>query len=433
MNPSNYRICVIGLGYVGLPLARLFSTKFETVGFDMNQARVDALMAGHDATLEVSDQLLRDAIENHGFKCTADVEAIKDCNFYVVAVPTPVDENLRPDLRPLLSASETVGKVISKGDIVVYESTVYPGVTEEECLPVVERISGLKFNEDFFAGYSPERINPGDKEHTFKTIKKVVSGSTPETLDIVAAVYESVVQAGVYRAPTLKVAEASKAIENAQRDVNIAFMNELAMIFSKMGIDTHDVIEAASTKWNFLPFKPGMVGGHCIGVDPYYLTHKAELYGYNSQIILSGRKVNDHMGKYIAGCIIKAALKNDMVKGRLKVAILGMTFKENVPDIRNSKVKDIYDELQAYHCDIKVCDPYAEPDKLKAEYGVELSDINTITDADVVILAVAHDQYRQGGWELIKKLIGSKKAIVADIKALLPRNQKPENVVLWRL
>ena len=425
----NRKIAVVGLGYVGLPVAVEFGLQAPTIGFDINEKRIELLRQRIDLTNEAD----KESLQKTDVLFTSDVEELKKADFYIVAVPTPVDDAHIPDLMPVVMATKTVASVLKKGDIVVFESTVYPGVTEEECVPVLEKISGLKYNEDFFVGYSPERINPGDKEHTFKTIKKVVSGSTPETLDIVAAVYESVVQAGVYRAPTLKVAEASKAIENAQRDVNIAFMNELAMIFSKMGIDTHDVIEAASTKWNFLPFKPGMVGGHCIGVDPYYLTHKAELYGYNSQIILSGRKVNDHMGKYIAGCIIKAALKNDMVKGRLKVAILGMTFKENVPDIRNSKVKDIYDELQAYHCDIKVCDPYAEPDKLKAEYGVELADINTITDADVVILAVAHDQYRQGGWELIKNLIGSKKAIVADIKALLPRNQKPENVVLWRL
>ena len=296
MNLSDYRICVIGLGYVGLPLARLFSTKFETIGFDMNQARVDALMAGHDATLEVSDQLLKEAIDSHGFMCTTNIEAIRDCNFYVVAVPTPVDKNNRPDLYPLLKASETVGKVISAGDIVVYESTVYPGVTEEECIPVVEKVSGLVFNKDFFAGYSPERINPGDKEHTVEKIRKVTSGSTPEIADVIDAVYNAVLINGTHKAPSIKVAEASKIIENSQRDVNIAFMNELAKIFNAMGIDTRDVIEAASSKWNFIKMSPGLVGGHCISVDPYYLIQKAQVYGVLPRIMFASRRLNDGMG-----------------------------------------------------------------------------------------------------------------------------------------
>lgn len=314
---NNYIICVIGLGYVGLPLARLFSTKYKTIGFDMNQARVDALMAGHDATMEVDEMLLQEAIEKNGFICTTDIEAIKECNFYVVPVPTPIDENNRPDLRPLISASDTVGKVISKGDIVVYESTVYPGVTEEECLPVVEKISGLKFNEDFYAGYSPERINPGDKEHTVEKIKKVTSGSTPEIADIVDSVYNSVLVNGTHKAPSIKVAEASKIIENSQRDVNIAFMNELAKIFNAMGIDTSDVIEAAASKWNFIKLKPGLVGGHCISVDPYYLIQKAQIYGVLPRVMSSARRLNDGMGEYVANQVIKLMNKKGiLVKGR---------------------------------------------------------------------------------------------------------------------
>ena len=318
---NNVKICVIGLGYVGLPLARLFSTKYDTVGFDMNVSRVDELMNGHDATLEVSDELLQDAIDNHGFSCTSDVNEIRDCNFYVVAVPTPVDINNRPDLRPLYGASETVGKVISKGDIVVYESTVYPGVTEEECLPVVERVSGLKFNIDFFAGYSPERINPGDKEHTVEKIKKVTSGSTPEIADLIDSVYNSVLVNGTHKAPSIKVAEASKIIENSQRDVNIAFMNELAKIFNAMGIDTNDVIEAASSKWNFIKLKPGLVGGHCISVDPYYLIQKAQVYGVFPRVMSTARRLNDGMGDYIANQVIKLMNKQG-IYNRLLLNIL---------------------------------------------------------------------------------------------------------------
>lgn len=329
------KICVIGLGYVGLPLARLFSTKYKTLGFDMNQNRVNSLMAGHDMTLEVSDELLQEAIAN-GFKCTTDIEAIRDCNFYVVAVPTPVDENHNPDLTPLYGASETVGEVISKGDIVVYESTVYPGVTEDECIPVVERISGLKCNVDFFAGYSPERINPGDKLHTVEKIKKITSGSTPEVARKVNEVYASVIVAGTHIAPTIKIAEAAKVIENSQRDINIAFVNELSKIFTRMGIDTQEVLKAASTKWNFLSFKPGLVGGHCIGVDPYYLAQCAQRYGYNPEIILAGRRMNDGMGKYVANEVLKLMLKAGIQVLGSDVLILGFTFKENCPDILNS-------------------------------------------------------------------------------------------------
>ena len=355
------KICVIGLGYVGLPLARLFSTKYTTIGFDMNQKRIDALMQGHDATLEVSDDYLQDAINNHGFICTTNLEEIRDCNFYVVAVPTPVDENNNPDLSPLYGASTTVGKVISKGDIVVYESTVYPGVTEDECIPVVEMVSGLKFNVDFFAGYSPERINPGDKQHTVEHIKKVTSGSTPETAEIVNNIYASVITAGTHKAPSIKVAEAAKVIENSQRDINIAFVNELSKIFTKMGIDTSDVLEAASTKWNFLPFKPGLVGGHCIGVDPYYLAQCAQRHGYNPEIILAGRRMNDGMGEYVAAQTIKHMLKKGIQVLRSHILILGFTFKENCPDVRNTKVIDIYKALKEYNLNITIFDPWASP------------------------------------------------------------------------
>ena len=415
---KDLKICVIGLGYVGLPLARLFSTKYQTVGFDMNQQRVDSLMAGHDATLEVSDELLQDAINNHGFVCTTDLEKIRDCNFYVVAVPTPVDEDDYPDLRPLLGASDTVGKVISKGDIVVYESTVYPGVTEEECLPVVERVSGLKFNEDFFAGYSPERINPGDKEHTVEKIKKVTSGSTPEIADIVDQVYNSVLVNGTHKAPNIKVAEASKIIENSQRDVNIAFMNELARIFNVMGINTHDVIEAAASKWNFIKLSPGLVGGHCISVDPYYLIQKAQVYGVWPRIMMSSRRLNDTMGEYVAGQVIKLMnLKGVLVKDA-KILILGITFKENCPDIRNTKVVDIYSALHEYTSNITVYDPWANAEHVMKEYNTPI--VNTLPDEkyDTVILAVAHKEFLS----LDIKSMLNEKSVVYDVKGILPRD-----------
>lgn len=417
MNLSDYKICVIGLGYVGLPLARLFSTKFETIGFDMNQARVDALMAGHDATLEVSDELLRDAIKKHGFKCTTSLDDIKDCNFYVVAVPTPVDENNRPDLRPLWGASETVGKVISKGDIVVYESTVYPGVTEEECLPVVERISGLKFNEDFFAGYSPERINPGDKEHTVEKIKKVTSGSTLEIADIVDAVYNAVLVNGTHKAPSIKVAEASKIIENSQRDVNIAFMNELAKIFNAMGIDTRDVIEAAASKWNFIKLNPGLVGGHCISVDPYYLIQKAQVYGVLPRIMFSARRLNDGMGAYVAEQTVKCMNKKGVMVKDAKILILGITFKENCPDIRNTKVVDIYNTLSEYTNNITVYDPWANLSHVQHEYGLEAINVLPNEKYDAVILAVAHKEFL----ELDIKSMLKENGVVYDVKGILPR------------
>lgn len=413
------KIAVIGLGYVGLPLARLFSTKYQTVGFDMNQNRVDALMGGHDATLEVSDELLHDAIDNHGFVCTTDLEKIRECNFYVVAVPTPVDVNNRPDLRPLWGASETVGKVISKGDIVVYESTVYPGVTEEECLPVVERVSGLKFNVDFYAGYSPERINPGDKQHTVEKIKKVTSGSTPEIADIVDGVYNSVLVNGTHKAPSIKVAEASKIIENSQRDVNIAFMNELAKIFNAMGIDTRDVIEAASTKWNFIKLSPGLVGGHCISVDPYYLIQKAQVYGVLPRVMFAARRLNDGMGNYVAEQTIKCMNKKGLLVKDAKILILGITFKENCPDIRNTKVVDIYTSLEEYTKNVTVYDPWANKESVKREYGVDIvSELPVGEMFDAVILAVAHNQFK----ELDVKSLVVDNGVVYDVKGALDRS-----------
>ena len=386
------KICIIGLGYVGLPLARLFSTKYKTVGFDIGQRRVDTLMSGHDSTLEVSDELLQSALRN-GFICTTDIEAIRDCTIYIVAVPTPVDKNNNPDLTPLYGASEIVGKVIGKGGIVVYESTVYPGVTEDECIPIIEKISGLKFNEDFFAGYSPERINPGDKLHTVEKIKKVTSGSTPEIGKKVNEIYASVITAGTHLAPSIKVAEAAKVIENSQRDINIAFVNELSKIFTRMGIDTQDVLEAASTKWNFLPFKPGLVGGHCIGVDPYYLAQCAQRYGYNPEIILAGRRMNDGMGEYVANQVVKLMLKKGVQVLGANILILGFTFKENCPDVRNTKVVDIVKALKEYNLNITIYDPWANPEIAKEEYGIEIINVLPKARYHALVLAVAHDEF----------------------------------------
>lgn len=416
------KIAVIGLGYVGLPLARLFSTKFKTVGFDMNQSRVDALMKGHDATLEVADDLLQEAIEKNGFVCTTDLEKIRDCNFYVVAVPTPVDENNRPDLKPLWGASETVGKVISKGDVVVYESTVYPGVTEEECLPVVERVSGLKFNVDFFAGYSPERINPGDKLHTVEKIKKVTSGSTPEIADLVDNVYNAVLVNGTHKAPSIKVAEASKIIENSQRDVNIAFMNELAKIFNAMGIDTRDVIEAASSKWNFIKLSPGLVGGHCISVDPYYLIQKAQVYGVLPRVMSNARRLNDGMGAYVANETIKLMNKKGVLVKDANILILGITFKENCPDIRNTKIVDIYHTLQEYTNNITVFDPWADAQNVKNHYDIDITqgDMQQLEGKyDAVILAVAHKEFADVN---VRKFLKNNFGVVYDVKGLLDRS-----------
>ena len=410
------KIAVIGLGYVGLPLARLFSTKYQTIGFDMNQKRVESLMWGHDTTLEVADVLLQSALDS-GFKCTSNLEDIRDCNFYVIAVPTPVDRNNRPDLTPLISASETVGKVISKGDIVVYESTVYPGVTEEECLPVVERVSGLKFNLDFFAGYSPERINPGDKEHTVEKIKKVTSGSTPEIADIVDKVYNSVLINGTHKAPSIRVAEASKIIENSQRDVNIAFMNELAKIFNAMDIDTNDVIEAASSKWNFIKLRPRLVGGHCISVDPYYLIQKAQVYGVLPRIMSSARRLNDGMGDYVANQVIKLMNKKGVLVKDSNILLLGITFKENCPDIRNTKVVDIYSTLLEYTKNISVYDPWANAEKVYEEYGIRMIDNVNEKKYDAIILAVGHNEFKT----IDIKALGNDISVVFDVKCFLDR------------
>lgn len=412
----NNKIAVIGLGYVGLPLARLFSTKYQTIGYDMNTSRVDALNNGHDSTFELSEELLQSAL-NQGIKFTSDLSDIKNYNFFVVAVPTPVDSNNRPDLTPLINASTSIGKIIKKGDIVVYESTVYPGVTEEECIPIVERVSGLKFNVDFFAGYSPERINPGDKEHTVEKIKKVTSGSTPEIAEIVDNVYSSVLINGTHKAPSIKVAEASKIIENSQRDVNIAFMNELAKIFNAMGIDTNEVIEAASSKWNFIKLKPGLVGGHCISVDPYYLIQKAQVYGVLPRIMSDARRLNDGMGEYIANRVIKTMNKKGIIIKDSNILMLGITFKENCPDIRNTKVVDIYETLSEYTNRITIYDPWANTENVKEEYNINLtSEISPSSKYDCVILCVAHEQFKSLNIsEYLKK-----KSIVYDVKSFLP-------------
>lgn len=412
------KIAVIGLGYVGLPLARLFSTKYPTVGYDMNQKRVDRLMQGHDDTLEVSDNLLSEAISN-GFKCTSNLDEIKDCNLYIVAVPTPVDTYNHPDLKPLIGASETVGKVISKGDVVVYESTVYPGVTEEECLPVVERVSELVFNTDFYAGYSPERINPGDKEHTVEKIKKVTSGSTPEIADYVDAVYNSVLVNGTHKASSIKVAEASKIIENSQRDVNIAFMNELAKIFNAMNIDTHDVLAAAGSKWNFIKMSPGLVGGHCISVDPYYLIQKAQVYGVMPRMMTNARQLNDGMGDYVGAQVIKLMNKKGILVKDAKILILGITFKENCPDIRNTKVVDIYHTLSEYTNNITIFDPWANKENVNRAYGLDITNVMpSENDFDVILLAVSHKDFLT--LDLRSSL--NKNGIIYDVKGVLDRN-----------
>ncbi|MDD4847835.1 MAG: nucleotide sugar dehydrogenase [Bacteroidales bacterium] len=417
------KIAVIGLGYVGLPLARLFSTKFTTIGFDVNKNRVDSLMKGHDDTLEVSDELLQGALKN-GFVCTSNLEDIKDCNYYIVAVPTPVDTDNRPLLLPLIKASETVGKVISKGDIVIYESTVYPGVTEEECLPVVEKVSGLTFNVDFFAGYSPERINPGDKEHTVEKIKKVTSGSTPEVADLVDSLYNAVLINGTHKASSIKVAEASKIIENSQRDINIAFMNELAKIFNAMGIDTQEVLDAASSKWNFIKLKPGLVGGHCISVDPYYLIQKAQVYGYLPRLMSEARRLNDGMGHFIANSVINIMNKKGLLVKDASFLILGITFKENCPDIRNTKVVDIHCSLQDYSKNITIFDPWANCEKVQEEYGISIvsSNIEAMKHQfDAVILAVAHNEFLS--LNVRDFLKDPQKGVVFDVKSILPKQQ----------
>lgn len=420
---NNIKIAVIGLGYVGLPLARLFATKYPVIGFDINQKRIKELNEGNDLTLEVDNETLKSVLQgtpkmNKGLFCCSSLEDIRDCNYYIVTVPTPVDKNNRPDLTPLYKSSETVGKVLKKGDIVIYESTVYPGVTEDECVPVLEKISGLKFNKDFFAGYSPERINPGDKEHTVEKILKVTAGSTPEIGKKVNDLYASVITAGTHLAPTIKVAEAAKVIENSQRDINIAFVNELAKIFNMMNIDTHDVLAAAGTKWNFLPFKPGLVGGHCIGVDPYYLAQKAQEVGYHPEIILAGRRINDSMGLYISGEIIKLMLKNDLKIKEANVLVLGITFKENCPDVRNTKVVDIIKNLQEYEINIDLYDPWANPAEVKHEYNLDSSSKLFNKKYEAIVLAVSHNEFLK--LKLDDYLV--KNGIIYDIKGVLKGN-----------
>ena len=417
---ANKKIAVIGLGYVGLPLARLFATKYPVVGFDINQHRVQELMGGKDSTLEVEDDLLRSALKNvnseeNGLFCTADLEEIKDCNYFIITVPTPVDKNNRPDLTPLYKSSKTVAKVLKKGDIVIYESTVYPGVTEDECVPVLERNSGLKFNQDFYVGYSPERINPGDKEHTVEKILKVTAGSTPEIGGKVNDLYAEVIIAGTHLAPTIKVAEAAKVIENSQRDINIAFVNELAKIFNMMNIDTQAVLEAAGTKWNFLPFKPGLVGGHCIGVDPYYLAQKAQEIGYHPEIILAGRRMNDSMGQYVASEVVKLMLQNDLkVKGS-NILVLGITFKENCPDVRNTKVVDVVKSLKEYGVNLTIFDPLANPSEVEHEYGLKTISKLPESKFEAIVLAVAHKEFMDIDLNSLK----SDGAVVYDVKGIL--------------
>ena len=415
---AELKIAVIGLGYVGLPLAVEFGKKVPVIGFDIQQKRIDELKAGQDHTLEVSTEELKQASQ---LNFTAQLEDLKECNFFIVTVPTPVDHVNRPDLTPLRKASETLGKVIKKGDIVVYESTVYPGATEEVCIPVLEKISGLKFNQDFFAGYSPERINPGDKVNTLTKIKKITSGSTPEVADKVDTVYASIITAGTHKASSIKVAEAAKVIENTQRDLNIALVNELSVIFDRLGIDTIDVLEAAGSKWNFLPFRPGLVGGHCIGVDPYYLTHKAEEVGYHPQVILAGRRINDNMARYVARNTIKHMLKNGIDVPRAKIGVLGITFKENCPDIRNSKVEDLIKEFQAWGAQVVICDPWADAEEVRQEYGVELASVNAEHPVDSLVVAVGHNEFRQLTPEQLRSYTHASKPVIADVKSLFNR------------
>ncbi|MDY7219421.1 Vi polysaccharide biosynthesis UDP-N-acetylglucosamine C-6 dehydrogenase TviB [Denitrificimonas sp. JX-1] len=415
LNLKNIKLAVIGLGYVGLPLAVEFGKKRSVVGFDINQPRIDALKAGHDATLEVSDAELAEA---NGLSYTASLDDLQDCNVYIVTVPTPINEHKQPDLTPLIKASETIGKALKKGDIVIYESTVYPGATEDDCVPVLERVSGLTFNQEFYAGYSPERINPGDKEHRVTNIKKVTAGSTPEVADLVDALYNEIITVGTHKASSIKVAEAAKVIENTQRDVNIALINELAIIFNKLGIDTEAVLEAAGTKWNFLPFRPGLVGGHCIGVDPYYLTHKAQSIGYQPEIILSGRRLNDGMGAYVVSQLVKAMLKKRIHVQGARVLIMGLTFKENCPDLRNTRVVDIVKELQEYGIAVDVFDPWVDPTEAEREYNISPISAPQQDTYDAVVLAVGHQAFKDMGAGQIRAL-GQTEHILYDLKYLL--------------
>lgn len=417
------KIAIIGLGYVGLPLARLFATKYNVVGFDINQKRVNELNSGIDFTLEVSIDLLKSVLKlensnSNGLFCTSDTINIQDCNYYIITVPTPVDKNNKPDLTPLYKASETVGKVLKKGDIVIYESTVFPGATEEECVPILEKISGLQFNIDFFAGYSPERINPGDKEHTVEKILKVTSGSTPEIGIQVNNLYKSVITAGTHLAPTIKVAEAAKVIENSQRDINIAFVNELAKIFNLLEIDTQDVLAAAGTKWNFLPFKPGLVGGHCIGVDPYYLAQKAQSLGYNPEIILAGRKLNDSMGEYVASQVVKLMLKKDILVKNAELLMLGIAFKENCPDVRNTKIVDVISSLKEYGIKVTLYDPWVNPKDVMQEYGLEILTEIPNNKFDAIILGVAHKEFLDINFNELQK----QNSVLYDVKGVLGKN-----------
>lgn len=418
---TNIKIAVIGLGYVGLPLARLFATQYPVVGFDINQNRISELQQGTDSTLEVEDAVLQAVLvpnfdsATKGLLCSSDLTAIQDCNYYIVTVPTPVDKNNRPDLTPLYKSSTTVGKVLKKGDVVIYESTVYPGVTEEECVPVLEQVSGLQFNVDFFAGYSPERINPGDKEHTVEKILKITSGSTPEIGQKVDALYRSVIIAGTHLAPSIKVAEAAKVIENSQRDINIAFVNELAKIFNLLDIDTAEVLKAAGTKWNFLPFKPGLVGGHCIGVDPYYLAQKAQEKGYHPEIILAGRRLNDSMGEYVAAQVVKLMIKKGVVINGAQLLLLGITFKENCPDVRNTRIVDVVRAFVDYGIQVTIYDPWANPEEVRHEYG--LTTINHIpeTTYDAIVLGVAHQAFLDMDYAALRK----EKSVLYDVKGVL--------------
>jgi UDP-N-acetyl-D-galactosamine dehydrogenase len=417
---KNVKIAVIGLGYVGLPLARLFATKYSVVGFDINQSRINSLQSGTDTTLEVDDETLQKVLLDKtgdaiGLYCSSKIEDIKDCNYYIVTVPTPVDKNNRPDLTPLYKSSETVGSVLKKGDIVIYESTVYPGVTEEECVPVLEKISGFKYNVDFYAGYSPERINPGDKEHTVEKILKVTSGSTPEIGKKVDELYRTVITAGTHLATTIKVAEAAKVIENSQRDINIAFVNELAKIFNLMNIDTQAVLEAAGTKWNFLPFKPGLVGGHCIGVDPYYLAQRAQEFGYHPEIILAGRRLNDSMGEYIASQVVKLMLKKGIYVNGANLLMLGITFKENCPDVRNTKIVDLILALKEYRITVTIFDPLASLEEVHKEYKLDITNIIPNQKFDAVVLGVAHTEFLNLNFTDLQK----SNSLLYDVKGVL--------------
>ncbi|QQG27311.1 Vi polysaccharide biosynthesis UDP-N-acetylglucosamine C-6 dehydrogenase TviB [Pectobacterium carotovorum] len=416
---KNIHICIVGLGYVGLPLAVEFGRKYRTFGFDINKSRILELNEGNDSTLECSSEEIKSAEK---LKYTSSIDDVKECNVYIVTVPTPIDDYKRPDLSPLINASKYLGGVISKGDIVIYESTVYPGATEEECIPIIETVSGLKFNVDFYAGYSPERINPGDKTHRVTTIKKVTSGSTPEVAEFVDSLYRSIISAGTHKASSIKVAEAAKVIENTQRDLNIALINELAVIFNQLGIDTEEVLIAAGTKWNFLPFRPGLVGGHCIGVDPYYLTHKAQAIGYHPEVILAGRRINDNMGKYIASQLVKGMLKSNIDFSKANILIMGLTFKENCPDIRNTKVVDIINELIEYGIYPDIYDPWVNNEEAYDEYNVKLKANPIVGHYDAIILAVAHDVFRELGVDGIKKY-AKPNHVIYDLKYILNSNE----------